>query len=262
MQRQAGLEAQRVAGAEPGRSDAGADDRRPQVGGGVRRDGDLDAPLARVAGAGDRARRAVPRRRGRRGTGRRRRPPGTRPPGGRAPPAPARRARPGRAVVSSPPTASRTRSVFDALGITSNTSDAVVAGMPPDDDVVEHRAVGVVEQVGVLGPARGRSCRGRWSASPAAGRGHPAPATCTVPRCETSNTTASCAAGEVLGDRARRVLERHLPAAERHHAGAERRGGRRRAATRSSAHIARRGEPVVGGRAVGERDAAGRRCRP
>ena len=33
---------------------------------------------------------------------------------------------------------------------------------PPHDDVVEHRRVGLVEQVRVLRPAGRRPCRGRW----------------------------------------------------------------------------------------------------
>ena len=122
----AGLQAQRVAGAEPGRRDAGADDRRPQVRRRARRHGDLDAALARVAGAGDgrTACRSTPARR--RGSGRPRRRPG-RPSASRSSacgPCTASTARSW--VVSSPPIAARTRSVFDALGITSNTSAPVV----------------------------------------------------------------------------------------------------------------------------------------
>ena len=58
------------------------------------------------------------------------------------------------AVVSRPPIAARTRSVLEAFGITSNTAGSPpLDGMPPHDDVVEHRTVGVVEEVGVLGPS-------------------------------------------------------------------------------------------------------------
>ena len=50
---EAGLHAQRVARAEPGRRGARGDDRVPDRAGGVRRDEQLDAVLARVAGAAD-----------------------------------------------------------------------------------------------------------------------------------------------------------------------------------------------------------------
>ena len=196
------------------------DDRRPEVGGGVGRHGDLDAALARVAGAGDDARHAVPVTRAT-GTARRRPPRGT--------PSPAARAAVGSLHGEHGPlvrrlarrrSPSRTRSVFDAFGITSNTSPSR-RRVPPHDDVVEHRAVGVVEQVGVLRPAGGDLAEVVGQRPLQRGRGRPAPATRTVPRCETSNTTAAVAAGQVLGDRAGRVLERHVPAAERHHPGPE-----------------------------------------
>ena len=62
VQRQAGLEPQRVAGAEPGGLDAGGRAPRPRPRRArIGRDGDLDAVLAGVAGAGDHARRRPPR---------------------------------------------------------------------------------------------------------------------------------------------------------------------------------------------------------
>ena len=48
VQRQPGLQAQRVAGAEAGRHDAGADDRRPQVGGGRRPGTAISTPRSPV----------------------------------------------------------------------------------------------------------------------------------------------------------------------------------------------------------------------
>ena len=134
------------------------------------RDGDLDAPLAGVAGAGHRARDAVPGRVG-----------DAEPPDGgglgehRRQPLERRRALHG----EHGPLARRLDAadgVTHAVGVrgVGHHVEHVVAvvgpRVPPHDDVVEHRAVGVVEQVGVLRPARARSCRGRWSASAAAGR--------------------------------------------------------------------------------------------
>ena len=63
VQRQAGLEPQRVAGPEARRaSTPAASTRVPHRGGGLGRHGQLDAVLARVAGAGHDARDAEPRR--------------------------------------------------------------------------------------------------------------------------------------------------------------------------------------------------------
>ena len=136
----------------PAGHDAGAGDRGPQVGCGRGGHGDLDAALAGVAGAGDDARRrpshvAWPTR--------------NRPTAAASgntvrqplawPADPARRAPPARAVVSRPPIAARTRSVFDAFGITSNTSSP---SPPPHDDVVEHRARRPRRAGGCTAPAR------------------------------------------------------------------------------------------------------------
>ncbi len=52
VQRQAGLEAQGVPGAEAGREDTGGEDRVPEGGGHLDGHGALDTVLARVAGAG------------------------------------------------------------------------------------------------------------------------------------------------------------------------------------------------------------------
>ena len=78
-----------------------------------------------------------------------------------------------------------------AVGVRSVRHDVErVVAHPPHDDVVEHRSRR--RRAGACtGPARRRSCRGRSSASPAAGRERRRPATRTVPRWLTSNATAS-----------------------------------------------------------------------
>ena len=74
--------------------------------------------------------------------------------------------------------------------MTSNTSWRRRPRVPPHDDVVEHRAVGVVEQVGVLGPPGADLAEivGQRLLQPVERIG--ARPTRTVPRCDTSNTTA------------------------------------------------------------------------
>ena len=62
-------------------------------------------------------------------------------------------------VVSTPPMASLTRSVFDVFGMTSNTHR--FRDLPPHDDVVEDGALVLVAEVRVLRSARGRSLPGR-----------------------------------------------------------------------------------------------------
>ena len=93
--------------------------------------------------------------------------------------------------------------------------------MPPDDDVVEHRPVGVVEEVRVLGSPGADLAEvvGERPLQPVEGVG-----ALDAHRAEVGDVEHDGRAGgsEVLGDRAGRVLERHLPAAERHHPGAER----------------------------------------
>ena len=87
---------------------------------------------------------------------------------------------------------------------------------PPDDDVVDHRGICRVEEMGVLGASRGYLAGGRWSVPTAAGRRRRPPSTRTVPRWLTSNATASLTAGTVFGDGAVAVGQGHLPAAEAH----------------------------------------------
>ena len=123
MQRQAGFEAQRVTGTET--RPAGCRRRRALPTMMLRHRcgyGDLDARLARVPGAGDDALRAVPRALGdaESADGCRRGPDTDA--SWPAPRGPARPARHESAVMSVPPIAAITRSVFEALGMTSNTS--------------------------------------------------------------------------------------------------------------------------------------------
>ena len=104
--------------------------------------------------------------------------------------------------------------------------------------------------------------------APAAGRGRRRPSTRTVPRWLTSNTTAPVRQAGVLGDGARRVRQRHVPAAELGELGARGRGGRRRAARCGSSRPRSAGDAASGGagdwrrrrrpgRAVAERHDAG-----
>ena len=113
------------------------------------------------------------------------------------------------AVVSSPRWPLRPGAVLEALGITSKT----LVGEPPDDDVVDHRAVGVVEEVGVLGPARRRSGGGRWTAALQAVEGVGAldPHRAQMAHIEDDRILA---AGPVLGQRPLAVGQRHLPSTE------------------------------------------------
>ena len=187
VQRQPGLEPQRVAGAEAGRGEAGLEHRRPERRRDLGRDGALDAVLAGVAGAGDDALDALPlelaRRRsaatcGRVGDDRRR--------------AASRASGPGAAitarvsVTSSPPMAARTPSVFEAFGMTSKRSSSTHHTMMSSTGPSASSA----RAGGCTAPGRGRSGRRSlvsvaWSRSNASG-----PVTRTVPRCETSNATA------------------------------------------------------------------------
>ena len=122
------------------------------------RHGDLDAGLARVAGAGHHAVDALPREAADLETtdGRSI---------GEAPsPAapwragPARQAPLGRGWSRRRRSLTRTRSVLRRVG--HDVEDFVVD--PPDDDVVEHRGIDLVEQMRVLRPAGGDLVRGRW----------------------------------------------------------------------------------------------------
>ena len=102
----------------------GAEHRLPHDRRRVGRDGQLDAVLARVARAGHGADRARRPARCRRGTGRWPPPPARSWPGARGPTGPWTAMIARLAVTSSPPIAATTRSVLDALGMTSKTSSS------------------------------------------------------------------------------------------------------------------------------------------
>ena len=208
-----------------------ADDRVPHVGRARGRHVDLDAVLAGVAGAGDDplAHRERPR------TAARRRPPRST---AREQRARARalhgehRARGGdvgeldrarRPGAAASAAAADSRSVFDAFGMTRNRS----ALDPPHDDVVDDVRVDRVEQVRVLrAPGRdaaeivGEQPLERVVRSPAA----------ELDRAEVRHVEHDrmLAARAVLLEHAG-VLERHLPAAERHHLARRACGAARRA---------------------------------
>ncbi len=221
VQRQTRLEPQGVARAEAGRLHPCGDDRLPQRRRGVRRRGDLDAGLAGVAGAGDGARHSPPLRVADTEAPDRRRP------AARSSPAVACACGPWTAsttrswVVSAPPTAATTRSVLEALGITSNRDD------PPSSSGCHHTMMSSSTDASSAsrrwvywarpGPILPRSLVS-CCCSVVEGRGAIDPDGAEVRHVEHDGITTT---GEVLGDRSGRVLERHLPATEGHHAGAE-----------------------------------------
>jgi hypothetical protein len=92
----------------------------------------------------------------------------------------------------------------------------VAARMPPHDDVVEHRGVGLGEQMRVLRPSGADLGQVVAQRGLQSGEAVPAfdPDGPEVGDVEHDRTVAT---GEVLGDRAARVLERHLPSPEWHH---------------------------------------------
>jgi hypothetical protein len=129
------------------------------------------------------------------------------------------------AVVTSPPIASVTRSV--AIGVRSvghHVEDiglALVARVPPHDDVVEDGRIVGVEQVGVLSPPRADLGQVVGECALQCREGVRA---LDANRAEVRDVEHRdrLAAGHVFGDRARLVGDRHLPAAELDHVGAER----------------------------------------
>ena len=136
-------------------------------------------------------------------------------PGGRAPLGPASRSRPSRSVTSMPPMASTTSVVFEALGITSNRSSSTHHTM-----MSSTTNPSVVEEVGVLGPARmdPRQIVAQRVLQVLEGVG-----AADAHRAEVAHVEGDGrgAAGPVLGHRPRWVRQGHLPAAERNHLGAE-----------------------------------------
>ena len=175
----------------------------------------------RVTRAGDRARRVVPTRRGHPEPldGRGIREHARQIDRGAAGPCTASTARPW--VVSSPPMAACTRSVLEAFGITSKASGS------PSSRGCHHTMMSSSTEASESssrwvycarpGPILSRSLH-RARLQPVVGTG-----ALDAHRAEVRDVEhdGAVAAGEMLGDRARRVLERHLPPAERHHARAQ-----------------------------------------
>ena len=186
VQRQRGLEAQRVARPEPGGHDAGPGDRRPTGRRPIRRERRSRRRPRRcsrcrrrcTARPPTRARHAEPTDRGRVGEHRRQSLAWRRGPARRAPPA-SRWSRFRRC-------AERTRSVFDAFGMTSNTSSSIhhtMMSSSTDASSSSSRWVYWARPGAILPRSLVSAHCSRSTAS--------APSTRTVPRWETSNTTAS-----------------------------------------------------------------------
>ena len=95
-----------------------------------------------------------------------------------------------------------------------------VVGVPPHDDVVEHRRVGVVEEMGVLGAPGADLAEvvGQRVLDDVEGAAPLQPHGAEMRHVEDRRRRA---AGHVFGDRARRIGDRHLPATELGHGCAE-----------------------------------------
>ena len=202
------------------------------VGRGLGGHGDLDAALARVAGAGDRARHAVATRRGRRGSVRRRRHRGTPSPGGRSPADPARPARRARASSRARRWPRGTRSVFDALGITSKTFDASSPSPGCHHTMMSSSTEPSASSSRWVYCARPGATLAR-SFDSAVLQGRPARRRRRPHRAEVGHVEHDgvVAAGEVLGDRAGRRTRAACPSRRTAPSGPRARGGRRRAAS-------------------------------
>ncbi len=231
------LEAQRVAApSRPARPRHRATPAtRPRV---IGRHGDLDAVLAGVARAGHDAQHAVDL-----GTLPRKRPTAAASGQSSAAARPRRRALHGdhgparRGLLS----ADRGDRAVGVEGVGHHVEHLVVD--PPDDDVVEDRAVLLVEEVGVLRPSGSDLGEVVGEAPTAAGRGRRRLRPGTVPRCDTSNITAA---------RRRRSARRSCPSPY-----ARASPSRRRAPSSPRAHGARRrGRVLV---LLGARHLTGRR---
>ena len=216
MQGQGRLQAQRVPGPEPGRLHPGPEHRFPERRGDVGGHRALHSVLAGIAGAGRDARSARPTRTGSPGSGPRRPPPGE---------TAARRARAvgpwmaimARSLVTSlPPRASRTRAVLEALGMTSKVSASIhhtMMSSSTDPSASSRRWVYWARP----GPILLRSLVSvdcRRSQAPRAAEAH---------RAQVAHVEGDRAvpAGQVFGDGAVGIGQRHLPAAEGHHLGAQ-----------------------------------------
>ncbi len=208
VEREPGLEPQRVPCAESGRFDPSVHERPPEGGCDLVRDRALDSVFARVARSGGDACRSLP------GEGRDPEPPdGGRLGNHRRKTGPGLRAlhREHTTRRGGVPTADR---LTDAAGVRGVGHD--VEGLllePPDDQVVEDRPVAVVEEVGVLGTPRldlaevVGECFLEQPERPRALDAHGS----EVADVEDHRVLA---AATVLGEGAVGVRERHLPASE------------------------------------------------
>jgi hypothetical protein len=102
----------------------------------------------------------------------------------------------------------------------SEQQDLAIEVTPPDDDVVEHGCVGFVEQVLILCTARPDPAEVVGQARLEQRQGAPTfdAHGAEVARVEDRGVVP---AGEVFGDRALRIRQRHLPAAKIYKSGAE-----------------------------------------
>ena len=232
---QPGLEPQRVAGAEPGGLDAGAERRRPTAG---RRasagHGELDAVLAGVAGAGDDAAATpVPRRT---------RPTRNRPTAAASGttaasrsrasgPCTARTAR--SAVTSAPPPdgVAAPASVFDAFGMTSKRSSSTHHTMMSSSTEPSSSSSRWVYWARP-GPILPRSL----VSAPCSRSKASAPVDPHGAEVADVEDHRAAAAGQVLGQRARRVATAACPSRRTAPSWRRGRGGRRRAASARIGH--------------------------
>ena len=212
---QARFEAQGVAGPEAGRGDPGRDDSPPEQRGGLCGHGALDAVLACVAGAGHLAGHALELEVGHREMAHGRRL-------GRDGGEPGARPRsldgddgPGAGDVV---TAQHRDHPFGVGGVRHDVK--ALLGDPPDDEVVEHRGVRLLQEVLVLGPARRDAVEVVRQARLQQGERARALDADGAEMADVEHGGV-VATRKVLGDRAGGIRERHLPAAEVHEPGAE-----------------------------------------
>ncbi|CAB4984407.1 unannotated protein [freshwater metagenome] len=223
MQGEAGLEAQRVAGAEPGRRGTGREERVPHCRCMLGSNSDLDPVLAGISGASHHTRVAVPpqllhgesidlsrcgEEAGKHLAGRRalHRDHGAR----------------GRGVDGREIGAGSRERRLDAIGV-GRVGHDLERGLvePPHDDVVDDRGVVGIEEVGVLRTTRADTPQvvreGQLQLSERVGSAHQHGA-----QMADVEHHGRGAAASVLGDGAVLVGEWHVPSAEGHHLRAQR----------------------------------------
>ena len=214
VQREAGLQPERVPGSEAGRLHPGGQQGRPERFGGVDRDGQLQAVLSGVPRPRGQAGHALPHDRDHPEAGH-----------GCGVGGDGRQAGPGMGPLhgdDAPPVGGvlspdRLEHPFGVRGVGHHVEDPLVH--PPDDDVVDHRPV-LGEQMRVLSPTGGDLGQivGERGLKP-----FEAPCAFDPDRAEMADVEDHrvVAAGAVLGDGALAVGERHLPTPEAHQLGAK-----------------------------------------